>query len=306
MVTAVGLLRLMEMEMFDLDADVGDYYGFPVRNPYFPNDPITIRQIMTHTASLIDDGHYKRALAGDVVRLKSVFNGNYNASDFSRNRPGTKSDYSNFGGGLLGSLIELFTGLSVDEWMSDVVFGPLDMTASYFTPNLPPDAYIARIYDADALGVLLDSMTLTQTDVDGDFERHYSYAAGGLSASAIDLAKVLMVIAGDGTVGDVQVLAPQTVLAMRTLQNNLGSVACESGRGLNLNIMPDSIVAGRTLYGHQGKAYGMICAAYCDPTDQTGVVVLTNGCDTSTVNSIARIARAVIRAGYDILDRHAP
>jgi hypothetical protein len=48
----------------------------------------------------------------------------------------------------------------------------------------------------------------------------------------------------------------------------------------------------------------MICAAYCDPTDGTGVVMLTNGCDTSTVNSVARIARDVLTAAYKIIDAH--
>jgi CubicO group peptidase (beta-lactamase class C family) len=304
MVSAVGLLSLMEAGWFDLDEDVGKYYGFSVRNPAFPRDKITIRQIMTHTASLLDGGHYKRALNGDIVRLESVFNGTYASTDFARQRPGTKSVYSNFGGGLLGSLMELFTGLSVDEWMARAVFRPLGLTATYFTPNLPEGATIARIYDVDVLGVVLDSMKLTYKDASGDFERHYTYTAGGLSISAMDLAKVLILIAGDGSLDGQRILAPETVQEMRTLQNNIGSVLCESGRGLNLNIIPDSIVKGRTLYGHQGKAYGMICAAYCDPTDQTGIVLLTNGCDTSTVNSIARIARDIIRQGYDIIDAH--
>jgi len=102
----------------------------------------------------------------------------------------------------------------------------------------------------------------------------------------------------------VRILQPETVAMMRTTQNNIGSVTCESGVGLNLNIIQNKLVSGRTLYGHQGKAYGMICAAYCDPTDGSGVVLLTNGCDNSTVNSVARIARDVITAAYKIIDRH--
>lgn len=305
MVTAVGLLRLMEMGMFDLDADVGLYYNFPIRNPFFPNTPITIRQIMTHTASLQDDGHYKRALNGDIIRLESVFNGNYARTNFIRREPGTYVDYSNFGGGMLGSLIELFTGMTVDEWMAESVFDPLGLTASYFTPNLPEGTQIARIYNIENYGMTMDSMALTHTDYVEDCERHYTYTAGGLSISAMDLAKILMVIAGDGSAGGVQVLQPETVAMMRTLQNNVGSVTVDADRGLNLNIIQDALVNGRTLIGHQGKAYGMICAAYCDPTDQTGVVLLTNGCDDSTFNSVARVARAVMQASYEIIDRHA-
>ncbi|MDD7447552.1 MAG: hypothetical protein PUK79_14205, partial [Clostridiales bacterium] len=94
-------------------------------------------------------------------------------------------------------------------------------------------------------------------------------------------------------------LRPETVEAMRTMQNNVGSVACDSNRGLNMNILTDELVPGRTMYGHQGKAYGMIAAAYGDPTDQTGVVMITNGCNASTFNSVARIARALLSAIYE-------
>jgi hypothetical protein len=114
-----------------------------------------------------------------------------------------------------------------------------------------------------------------------------------------------MIIAGDGSAAGERILRPETVAEMRAMQNNVGSVRCESDRGLNLNIIKDSIVSGRTLYGHQGKAYGMICAAYCDPIDQTGVVILTNGCDDSTVNSVARIVRDTLGVSWKIIDQHA-
>jgi CubicO group peptidase (beta-lactamase class C family) len=106
MVSAIGVLKLWEDGLFDLDADLNNYFDFSVRSPFYKSEPITIRQIMTHTASLADDGHYKRALNGDVVRLESVFNGPYASGNFTKLRPGTVYDYSNFGGGLLGSVID--------------------------------------------------------------------------------------------------------------------------------------------------------------------------------------------------------
>ncbi|MEG0766802.1 MAG: serine hydrolase domain-containing protein, partial [Clostridia bacterium] len=117
MVSAVGLLRLMDMGIFDLDEDIGTYLDYQVRNPWFKDTPITIRQIMTHTASFKDDGHYKKALNGNVTKLPYVLAGNYANTNFTRQEPGTVSDYSNFGGGLLGAFMELFTGMTLDEWM---------------------------------------------------------------------------------------------------------------------------------------------------------------------------------------------
>ncbi|MDR2656767.1 MAG: beta-lactamase family protein [Oscillospiraceae bacterium] len=299
MVTTVGFMRLWEMGNFNLDDDIGGHYDFPIRNPYYPDDPITFRQVMTHTASLLDGGHYYRALNGDIVSLQSVFTGNYAATDFQRRRPGTYYAYSNFGGSLLGSMIELFTGMTADEWMNYAVYRKLGVTASYFTPNLPADARIARIYNGPDM--TMDSMALTDGDMVDDPLYHYTSTAGSLSISAIDLAKIMIPLMGDGTFDGVRVLSQSTVETIRTPQNSIGSVLIDTNRGLNLNIYKDVIVSGRTMYGHQGKAYGAICAAYFDPTDQSGVVLLTNGCDDSTFNSVARIARAVISAAYEMM-----
>ncbi|GHU77300.1 hypothetical protein AGMMS49992_24750 [Clostridia bacterium] len=302
MVTMVGFMRLWEMGNFNLDDDIGKHYDFPIRNPYYPNDPVTFRQVMTHTASLLDGGHYYRALNGDVVSLRSVFTGDYATTDFQPRRPGTYYAYSNFGGSLIGSMIELFTGMTADEWMAESVYTKMNITASYFTPNLPEGTQIARIYNGPDM--TMDSMSLTNGDMVDDPEYHYTITAGSLSIRSIDLAKVLCVLMGDGTYEGVRIISQTAVETVRTPQNSIGSVSIDTNRGLELNIITDALVKGRTLYGHQGKAYGAISAAYFDPTDQSGVVLLTNGCDDSTFNSVARIARAVMTAAYQMLEKN--
>jgi len=87
---------------------------------------------------------------------------------------------------------------------------------------------------------------------------------------------------------------------MTTVQDCIGSVNCETGNGLFINILTDTQVEGRTLYGHGGKAYGMICAAYFDPTDRTGVVMLTNGCnDDRMYNGVGLVGRTVLSLCYE-------
>lgn len=301
MVSAIGVLQLVEKGVLALDQDVGDYFEFEIRNPYYPNTPITLRQIMSHTATLSDDYHYKRATHGDITALRYVLNGNYTYMNYLKREPGTVTVYSNFGGGLLGSFIEQVTANTVDEYMNEYVFAPIGVTAGYHTPCLPYEANIARVYNVESGGMTLDPMSMTDEHFDADPEFAYVHTAGALCITAEGLAKLLIALAGDGSVDGVRILEPETVQMMRTRQDNIGSVTCDSGRGLNLNIITNQLVQGRTLYGHQGKAYGMICAAYFDPTDQTGVVLLTNGCDTSTVDTVAKIARAVISQAYAYL-----
>lgn len=299
MVSALGVMRLVENRAVELDADISTYLPFAVRNPYYPDTPITLRQIMSHTATLCDDYHYKEATDyGRITPLSTVFEGKYSKNNFLAKQPGTVSDYSNFGGGMLGVFMEELTGMTVDEYMQQYIFEPLGVTAAYHTPNLPADAQIARIYNIETTGMTLDMMASDDTHWFAEPELDYVHTAGGLMCTAEGLAKLLICIIGDGTYNGARILRPETVAAMRTMQNNLGSVACESNRGLNMNILTDVLVPGRTMYGHQGKAYGMIAAAYGDPEDQTGVVMITNGCNASTFNSVARIARALLTEIY--------
>ena len=48
------------------------------------------------------------------------------------------------------------------------------------------------------------------------------------------------------------------------------------------------------------QAYGMLCAAYFDPTDRTGVVMLTNGCDNRTGDTgVGELGSKVLTAVYE-------
>ena len=301
MVSAIGVLQLVEQGILELDRDASEYFSFDFRNPHYPNTPVTLRQIMSHTASLTDDYHYSRATSGDIEWLRHVLDGNYTRNNFLKREPGTAVAYSNFGGGLLGVFIEEMTGYTIDEYMAQYVFRPIGVTGAYHTPCLPYDAKIARVYNVESTGMTLDLEAATDEHFDSEPELAYVHTAGALMMTAEGMAKIIIALAGDGSVDGVQLLQPETVNAMRTRQDHIGSVTCDAGRGLNLNIITNQLVQGRTLYGHQGKAYGMICAAYFDPTDQTGVVMLTNGCNTSTLNSVARIARAVLSQAYQYL-----
>ncbi|WP_229425348.1 serine hydrolase [Massilia sp. Se16.2.3] len=58
MMTTLGLMRLVEAGKVKLDEDVSQALGFSLRNPHFPDRPITLRQLLTHTSSLRDDAGY--------------------------------------------------------------------------------------------------------------------------------------------------------------------------------------------------------------------------------------------------------
>ena len=309
MVAGIGLLCLVEDGWAELDSDLSDLFGFPVRNPAYPDRPVTLRQLMSHTAGLRDSGHYMMALKGRPRPLSSLFTGNPARYTFLKDfRSGTDVQYSNLGGGIAGSLMEVLSGQTVDRYMMERVFGPMGITAGYQASLLPQDVKLANLYAMPARRLTKKPGDDPAHSTSPAPEYDYFLTAGKLWISAPDLAKILIMLCDDGVYGDTRILKASMAWEIRRPQNWVGSVVCASNRGLFMNIIVDDQVEGRTMYGHGGKANGMLCAAYFDPVDRTGIVMLTNGCNNRKMfNGVGMLGRAVMRICYgDLLDGKQP
>ena len=65
LVTAIGVMRLVEAGKLDLDADVSGLLGRPLRHPAWQDTPITLRLLLSHRSSLTDAaGYYAVPLDG--------------------------------------------------------------------------------------------------------------------------------------------------------------------------------------------------------------------------------------------------
>src|SRR5947199_4875281 len=52
MVTAIGVMKLVDQGRLDLNRDVSDYLGWRLRNPNFPDRQITPAMLLAHTSSV--------------------------------------------------------------------------------------------------------------------------------------------------------------------------------------------------------------------------------------------------------------
>ena len=300
MIANIGLLQLMEQQHIPLDAPLGDVLGYEVKHPEYPTYAVTLRQLMTHTASLRDSHLYNQGLTGQGKTLQNLLTRQRNFTFYSAYKPGTHRQYSNFGGGIIGSLIEKLSAQTLDDYMQQHVFGPLQITAAFQPSRFPKDAPFADMYHMPdkklARRLSEDPLSITQVDP----ETHYFLTAGKLIISAPDLAKLLIALCDGGVYQNTRLLKESTAGEMITPQNHRGSVSCDSGNGLFVNIITNHQVEGRTLCGHGGKAYGMLCAAYFDPSDRTGVVMLTNGCRNQPARyGVGLLGRHVLTAVYE-------
>ena len=131
-VVAIGVMQLVDNNLLKLDQDVSDYLGWNLRNPKFPQQEITARQLLSHTSSVRDGPRYFIE-AGEGV-LKDFFNpesdywdaGTHFANG-SGEEPGQYFVYSNLNFGVLGEVIERISGRRFDLYIEEEVLVPMGL-----------------------------------------------------------------------------------------------------------------------------------------------------------------------------------
>ncbi|MCS6947755.1 MAG: beta-lactamase family protein, partial [Steroidobacteraceae bacterium] len=110
--TAAAIVDLERRGALDLDRGIDAWLGAAWRHPAFAGQPLTVRQLLNHTASLIDSEQYWAAWPARIVA-----DGATHRFD-PEHPPGTYFRYSNFGYVLLGQVLESVTGQRFDRWMN--------------------------------------------------------------------------------------------------------------------------------------------------------------------------------------------
>ena len=159
-VSGIALLKAQELGKLDLDDPINKYLPFTVVNPHYPDVPITIRQIASHTSSIQDRGWWysfncyvmkDKKQAGEkkkiyfskpdkMLSLAELYhnylseNGkSYKKKNFLKYKPGEHYQYSNIASAIGAYIIELATGEDFKSFTQRYVFDPLGMSATGWT-----------------------------------------------------------------------------------------------------------------------------------------------------------------------------
>ena len=299
LVTGIGLLQLMEQGVLDPDEDIGAYLGYTVRNPRYPDVPITLRQLMSHTAGLSEDASYanKNRTLREMIEVTQKARAN-----FKDVRPGAVYEYSNFGAGVTGSIIEAVTGEDVSSYMRRAVFAPLGIDAAYTVTQLESPEHIVAFYKKDGTLNVSPSYLLRQPyDAQPSPDTHYRMTVGSLFIRPRDLAKLGIALCGDGTVDGVRVLSEASVALTRQEQSPQTTGITEKSPYSFFVIRQDSLFADRRVYGHQGTSEGIVCNLYVEPESGLTLVVMSNGCNAVRDHGIMSLTRriaAIVEEAY--------
>ena len=304
LVVAIGVMRLVEQGELDLDHDVADYLGWRLRNPAFPDRPITLRQLLSHTSSLRDgDDAYvvplgatlQQALAGPAV-----WDGAHGPGEgyFA---------YSNFNFPVIASVMERVTGERFDLLMKRLVIGPMNLDACFNWPTCS-DAGVARavvltqdgkpIRD-DLGGKRPDCPVFAREGEPCDLNRWrlgengaLFSPQGGLRILARDLARIGRMLLGGGAIDGVRILSPQSIETMLSpawrFDGHNGSREGESDGICSYGLAVRHLSTGlgcaddpegkrRAWIGHAGDAYGLRSGLWIDRQRGVGIAYFTTG-----------------------------
>ena len=123
---------------------------------------------------------------------------------------------------LLGYLVEVVSGRSLEQYFAEEIFAPLKMHDSHFyLPEDKADRLVTLYADVEDGGLIVsrgDESTIILDDPLYPITGARSYFSGGagLSSTATDYARFLLMLLNDGELDGVRVLSRSSVQLMRT------------------------------------------------------------------------------------------
>ena len=296
LVTGMGLMKMMDEGLLDPDEDISTYLGYEVRNPRFMDQPITLRHLMSHTAGLNEGASYNRksSLLSEMIAVDQKARAN-----FKEAAPGSSYAYSNFGAGITGSIIESVTGQDVSSYMRENFFAPLGIDAAYTATQIEEPEYLTATYHKDGSLYASPSYMLRQEYVQQAMpDQHYRVTVGSLLIRPRDLTRLGIALCGDGTVDGVRIISEKARSMMLEERDSDGIT--EDSPYRFFTIKQDTLLDGRSVYGHQGTDDGVVANLYVEPESETVFCVMTNGCKSNRDDGIMRITRRLVEIAEEV------
>jgi CubicO group peptidase (beta-lactamase class C family) len=245
-ITSLAILQLFEKGLLELDQPVSDFItsfkNAVVINSYNPKDTsyttlpakrsITIRDLLTHTSG-IDYTDIGSSNMGAIYTKAGIPSGlghtNGNLLEKMNalgklplaHQPGEKFTYG-LNCDLLGCIVEIVSGLSLEAYFQKNIFTPLGMVDTYFNVPQEKAGRLPTVY-AEELNKNIFEWGDMYSKINPRYPlmKHTYFSGGaGLSSTAFDYAIFLQMILNGGKYNGVQVIAKRSAELMLSPQLN--------------------------------------------------------------------------------------
>ena len=296
-ITSLAVMMLWEEGKFGLDDPIGRYIPafreqkvlskFSAADSSYESKPtrrrITIRQLLTHTSGLdyADIGSdaftaiYAKAGLTALGKEGAVLGRDIDILGMLplASEPGEKFTYS-LSIDVLGRLVEVASGMPLDQFFRTRIFEPLRMRDTWF--ELPADrrARLVTLHE-DSAGVLYprhSGRALVHPDFPARPVTYFS-GGGGLSSTTADYARFLQLFLNGGELDGVRLLGRKTVELMLTNQTPTLSIAF--GLGFQLET-PENDYRSPVSVGSFSWSGAFQTFYWADPRERLVGMIFTN------------------------------
>jgi CubicO group peptidase (beta-lactamase class C family) len=289
-------MQLVAEKKIRLDQDISELVGFKVRNPAYPNTVITLKMALSHRSSINDSEGYFSLDAIDPAT-----NPNF-AKCYNAYEPDKGYMYCNLNYNLAGSILEKITGIRFDKYIQQQILDPLGLYGGY-NVNALDSNLIAKIYEFNKE---TQGFTLSPNAYAPRTEEINNYTmgrttpifspTGGMKISANDLAKYMIMHSQLGKYDGGRMISKNLSQQMQAI------ISEEENYGMALETTTQ-LIAGKTMIGHTGVAYGLYSLMFFEPKEKIGFIVISNGCDPKTINGINGVLHQTVNSLYNNLIR---
>jgi CubicO group peptidase (beta-lactamase class C family) len=255
-ITAVAAAMLMEDGKLKFDDPVEKYVpefkNLKVTGDKPVNRQILLRDLLNHTSGLAYNYEVTEPAWTAKQYVQQI------AKQPLNFQPGTAWDYSNAGIDVVGYIVEVASGVPLDQFMQKRIFDPLGMKDTTFWIKPEDVPRYAHAYEVDPQHKLKEVPFWASYGTEITDKKRAPLGAAGIFSTAQDLARFYQMMLNNGRAGDKVLLKPETVRLLTS--NQIGTFSAGSGLswgyGFSLVADPNGMAAHRMLsagtYGHMG------------------------------------------------------
>jgi CubicO group peptidase (beta-lactamase class C family) len=200
---ALSILQLQAQGKVSLDSKLAEVAPeVPVVNPWEKTDPITVANLLEHTAgfddfSLEEFYDFSGAVESPLLKTFQRFPGPQHV----RWRPGTLASYSNPGYGVAGYLVEKLSGKPCEAYIADNILRPLKMMHSDMRMTPEVKAALAQGYAGRVPHPI-------------SYYPIYLRPAGEMKSSPDEMARFVRMMLNRGTLDGVTIVSSDAITRM--------------------------------------------------------------------------------------------
>lgn len=313
----IAILKAQEQGKLNLDDPINKYLPFKVINPYFPETPITIRHLTTHTSSINDTEEYmtNAIVLKDATNLANNLkidisptkfnppsakisieeflinildpNGKWYLEDgFLKKKPGELFNYSNIGSTLAALVLEKATGTTYDKFTTTYILEPLQMNSSGWSLSTIDFSNYTHTFQNKTTSYPYYSLN--------------TYPDGGMLTTSGDMSKYILELMkgyyGKGTIlskGSYREYFTPQLKAENFIDRSTSEYSDEYNMGITMGF-------GSTgNFGHTGGDPGLFSVIWFDKDSNIGRYFIVNTeCDSK---EFGKSQKAI----YDLLDEYS-